>query len=406
MFDRPAICSCPSTTNAHQGLIVMKFSWPSLVLLLCGSLFVGCGETDSESSADGTGATDAPASESLGTPTEAPTASAAPVENDPVIAGLAEEYEDLPSEFGAVKTAYETNPKDSEALGNYIGALRMIGMMQQQKGNQEVADLSFIRSGELLTKALAASVEDPLAGGAPDVFYNQACALERQGKAKESLDAVIQAVEAGFRGPRQVDLEKLPTDKLLTSAVALPEFAGKLAEWKIQDAELKKKHAEMLVQHAKEELAAGTSFPFDFDLTDVSGKPLSLAAMKGRVCIVDIWGTWCPPCREEIPTFVKLQDKYGEYGLQMIGLNQENGPSEEANIKTVTDFMANNSMNYPCAMIPDDVIAQVPDFNAFPTTLFIDHHGKVRLKSIGFHEYEYMVAIVETLLQEQAAEAK
>ena len=384
----------------------MKFSWPSLVLLLCGSLFVGCGEPDSEASGDAAASTDAPAGESLGTPTEAPTATAAPVEEDPVIAGLTEEYADLPGEFAAVKTAHESNPKDSEALGNYIGALQMIGMMQKQKGNQEVADLSFIRAGELLAKALADSVADPLAGGAPDVFYNHACALERQGKAKESLAAVTQAVEAGFRGPRQVDLEKLPTDKMLTSAVALPEFAGKLAEWKIQDAELKKKHAEMLVQHAKEELAAGTSFPFDFDLTDVSGKPLSLAAMKGRVCIVDIWGTWCPPCREEIPTFVKLQDKYGAYGLQMIGLNQENGPSEEANIKTVTEFMANNSMNYPCAMIPDEVIAQVPDFNAFPTTLFIDHHGKVRLKSVGFHEYEYMVAIVESLLGEQAAEAK
>ena len=389
----------------------MKFSWLSLVLLLCGSLFVGCG--DSESSGTGAATTDASATESPGTPTESPgtptevpTASGAAVEIDPIIAGLTEEYEDLPGEFAALKTAHETSPKDSEALGNYIGALQQIGMMQQQKGEQDVADLSFVRAGELLTKALAASLEDPLAGGAPDVFYNQACALERQGKAKEALGAVTQAVEAGLSGPRQVDLEKLPNDKLLTSAVALPEFAGKLAEWKIQDAELKKKNAEILVQHAKEELAAGTGFPFDFDLSDVSGKPLSLAAMKGRVCIVDIWGTWCPPCREEIPAFVKLQDKYGEYGFQMIGLNQENGPSEEAKIKTVNDFMANNSMNYPCAMITEEVLDQVPDFNAFPTTLFIDHYGKVRLKSIGFHEYDYMSTIVETLLQEQAAEAK
>ncbi|HIK91665.1 MAG TPA: TlpA family protein disulfide reductase, partial [Planctomycetes bacterium] len=114
----------------------------------------------------------------------------------------------------------------------------------------------------------------------------------------------------------------------------------------------------------------------------------------------------CPPCRQEIPAFVKMQDKYGEYGFQMIGLNQEQGPSPEANIKIVTDFMANNSMNYPCAMIPDEVMAQVPNFEGFPTTMFIDHHGKVRLKSVGLHDYAYMAAIVETLLQEQAAEAK
>ena len=384
----------------------MKFSWLSFVLLLCGSLFVGCGEADTGTSGTGTAGADASTTESLGTPTQAPPATAAPVENDPVIAGLTEEFEDLSSEFAAVKTAYETSPTDSEALGNYIGALHMIGQTQQQKKNQDAADLCYVRAGDLLAKALADSVSDPLAGGAPDVFYNHACALERQGKAKEALAAVTQAVEAGFRGPRQVDLEKLPNDTALKSTVGLPEFSGKLAEWKIQDAELKKKHAEMLVQHAKEELAAGTGFPFAFDLTDVSGKPLSLAAMKGRVCVVDIWGTWCPPCRQEIPTFVKLQDKYGDYGFQMIGLNQENGPSEEANLKTVTEFMANNSMNYPCAMVPEEVLAQVPEFNAFPTTLFVDHHGKVRLKSVGFHEYDYMAAIVETLLQEQAAEAK
>lgn len=384
----------------------MKFSWLSLLLLLCGSLFFGCSESDTD-----TAASDAPASDTLGTPTDAPTASDnsdAPVADDPVIAGMSEDFADLPKEFAEIKTAYDTSPASSDALGNYVGTLEQIGMMQQQLGNQDAADEAFVRAAEILAKALATNVEfsAQLLGLVPDVFYNQACVLDRQGKAKEALDSLTQAVEAGLRGPRQVDLEKLPADQKLASATALPEFAGKLAEWEVQFAELKKKQEEQLIQHAKEELAAGEGFPFDFDLTDVNGKPLKLAALKGQVCIVDIWGTWCPPCRQEIPAFVKMQDKYGEYGFQMIGLNQEQGPSPEANIKIVADFMANNSMNYPCAMIPDEVMAQVPNFEGFPTTMFIDHHGKVRLKSVGLHDYAYMAAIVETLLQEQAAEAK
>jgi len=104
--------------------------------------------------------------------------------------------------------------------------------------------------------------------------------------------------------------------------------------------------------------------------------------------------------------FTKLQDTYGKYGFQMIGLNDERGPSEEANIDTVKNFIANNSMNYPCAMITKEVIEQLPDFQGFPTTLFIDHHGKVRLKAFGFHEYQYIDAVVKALLTEQAAEGR
>ena len=133
---------------------------------------------------------------------------------------------------------------------------------------------------------------------------------------------------------------------------------------------------------------------------------MRFADLKGRVAIVDVWGTWCPPCRQEIPNFVKLQDKYGEFGFQVIGLNSERGPSDQANTDTVKNFMADNSMNFPCALISDEVMAQLPEFQGFPTTLFIDHHGKVRLSVVGFHEYGYLKTVVEALLTEQSIEGR
>ncbi|MCP4510076.1 MAG: hypothetical protein GY826_27180, partial [Fuerstiella sp.] len=164
----------------------MKFSWLSLLLLLCGSLFFGCGESETD-----TAASDTPAGDSLGTPTDAPTvadaaeSSDAPVEPDPVIVGLTEDYEDLPGEFAEIKIAYETNPADSQAVGDYVGTLEQIGMMQVQAGNRAVADQAFVRAGEALAKSMAAKVEFPQPALPPVVFYNHACVLGKQGKAAE-----------------------------------------------------------------------------------------------------------------------------------------------------------------------------------------------------------------------------
>ncbi len=108
-----------------------------------------------------------------------------------------------------------------------------------------------------------------------------------------------------------------------------------------------------------------------------------------------------------IAIFCRFGNGYkAQYGFQMIGLNQENGPSDQANTTIVQNFMANNSMNYPCALISEEVLAQVPNLQGFPTTLFIDHHGRVRLKSVGFHDYTYIATVLEALLQEQSAEAR
>lgn len=145
-------------------------------------------------------------------------------------------------------------------------------------------------------------------------------------------------------------------------------------------------------------LSEGAMFPFDFSVTDVTGQPISLADYAGQVVIVDIWGTWCPPCRAEIPSFIKLQDEYGPQGFQMVGLNYEGGEDTDAQI--VRDFMAETGINYPCALGTEEIRAQVPNFQGFPTTLFLDKSGKVRHKAVGLHEYEYLESVVKALLAE------
>jgi thiol-disulfide isomerase/thioredoxin len=140
-------------------------------------------------------------------------------------------------------------------------------------------------------------------------------------------------------------------------------------------------------------------FPFDFAVTDVEGRDQRLADYRGQVVVVDFWGTWCPPCRASIPSFVRLQEQYGAQGLQVLGLNFEEGSPATAR-EAVAQFVAAHGINYPCALGTSEILAQVPDFDGFPTTLFLDKRGQVRARQVGLHSYAQLEAVVQTLLAE------
>ncbi len=78
-----------------------------------------------------------------------------------------------------------------------------------------------------------------------------------------------------------------------------------------------------------------TAFP------DLDGKPHALSEWKGKVLIVNFWATWCPPCLQEIPEFVKLQHELGPKGLQFIGILTD----DEAD--KAREFLQSKPLNYP-----------------------------------------------------------
>ncbi len=140
-------------------------------------------------------------------------------------------------------------------------------------------------------------------------------------------------------------------------------------------------------------------FPFDFQVTDVDGRDLRLADYRGQVVVVDFWGTWCGPCRASIPSFVRLQEQHGPQGLQVLGLNYEQGPPDVA-AADVRRFRQTEAITYPCALGTTRIQSQVPGFRGYPTTIILDKQGQVRARLEGLHQYAELEAVVKPLLAE------
>jgi thiol-disulfide isomerase/thioredoxin len=128
------------------------------------------------------------------------------------------------------------------------------------------------------------------------------------------------------------------------------------------------------------ETVAPTPAP-GWELKDVDGKPVNFSQFKGKVVVLDFWATWCPPCKSEIPGYVKLQEKYKDKGLVIIGVSlDQEGPD------VVKRFMADFHMNYPVVMGDDSVVQAFGGVDAIPSTFIIDRAGKIRDKKVGAME--------------------
>lgn len=149
------------------------------------------------------------------------------------------------------------------------------------------------------------------------------------------------------------------------------------------------------------DLAAHSDYPFTFDVRSLEGQRLRQSDFAGRVLIVDFWATWCPPCRQEIPHFVDLQERYGDQGLSIVGLNYERSTTAASAKRTIRKFTDKQPVNYDLALGTEALKDQVPRFRGYPTTLFIDGTGTVRATVTGARPLGYLEAMVQTLLTEQ-----
>jgi thiol-disulfide isomerase/thioredoxin len=110
----------------------------------------------------------------------------------------------------------------------------------------------------------------------------------------------------------------------------------------------------------------------------LDGKPLNLASEKGNVIFLNVWATWCGPCRFETPELQALQNQYAANGLKVIGVSVDEG--ETSAVKT---FVTEQKITYPIAVDPEGRIANLLQTTVLPTSLLLDRNGKIVWRQIG-----------------------
>ena len=131
----------------------------------------------------------------------------------------------------------------------------------------------------------------------------------------------------------------------------------------------------------------------EFELADISGKKVRLSDFKGKVVVLDFWATWCGPCRVEIPDFVKLQSKYKDKGLEIVGLSLDaDGAS------AVGPFLKEHQVNYTMLLANDDTAKSFGGILGIPTTFIIDRQGRIVQKYIGVMPAKTFEEAIQPLL--------
>ena len=136
-------------------------------------------------------------------------------------------------------------------------------------------------------------------------------------------------------------------------------------------------------------------FAPDFTLPQLGGENLSLSTYRGKVVLLDFWATWCDPCREETPHFVELQHRYGDRGLQIIGISMDDGP------EPVRAFYEQFHMNYPVLMGNAKTGELYGGVLGLPITFMIGRDGRIYAKHIGATDAAVFEKEIKSLLRTQ-----
>ncbi|HTG01954.1 MAG TPA: TlpA disulfide reductase family protein [Nitrospirota bacterium] len=115
-----------------------------------------------------------------------------------------------------------------------------------------------------------------------------------------------------------------------------------------------------------------------FSIPDLNGNIVTLQHLKGRVVVLDFWAPWCDQCREELPAFDALFNKYKNDGLVVIGVDIDSSK------KLVAEFLQKTSVNFTVVMDLKGAMRRAYRFRTLPTAFIIGKDGIIRYVHMSF----------------------
>lgn len=130
-------------------------------------------------------------------------------------------------------------------------------------------------------------------------------------------------------------------------------------------------------------LPALPALVLDTELKAASGDPIKLSNYSGKVVLVNLWATWCGPCRMETPELVRLHKEYSERGVEFVGLSTED---PDMSAEKVREFVNQYQVLYPIGWATRDVaLTLMQGQTSIPQSFIITRDGRIQKRILGFH---------------------
>lgn len=120
----------------------------------------------------------------------------------------------------------------------------------------------------------------------------------------------------------------------------------------------------------------------DFTLPTLNGNPVSLADYRGNIVFLSFWATWCPPCREEMPSMESLYQRLKMRGFEILAVSIDTQGED-----VVRPFVTEYAITFPVLLDPDNRISRLYVLTGVPETFVIDGDGIILLKIIGAQDW-------------------
>jgi thiol-disulfide isomerase/thioredoxin len=117
----------------------------------------------------------------------------------------------------------------------------------------------------------------------------------------------------------------------------------------------------------------------DFQLQALDGQEYSLSGLRGRPILLNIWASWCPPCRSEMPAMQQLHQDYFEQGFIILAVNATN----QDDLTAAKDFISSRGLSFPILLDTEGNVSSLYQVRSLPTSFFIDTSGRIHEIIIG-----------------------